>query len=66
MGTEKSVIGRMPNRKGFPFKELYELNQDFIVHHDHDFRTRDYDYFGVRREISVFGFKTYTLIVRTP
>ena len=62
IGTEKSMIGRMPNRKGFPFEELYNLNQDFMAHHDHDFRSRGHDYFGVRREIKLFGFKTYAYV----
>ena len=62
LGTKKAMIGRMPNRKGFPFEELYRRLEDFIVHHDHDFRTRDHDYFGMRREIELFGFKTYAYV----
>lgn len=61
-GTKRQMIGRMPARKGYPYRELYEQAQEFIKEHKHDFRTREHDFFGMRCEITLFGYKTYAYV----
>lgn len=62
IGTKKTMIGRMPAKKGYPYKDLYDKYQDHIRHLKYDFRREQHDYFGVREEITLFGFKTFAYV----
>lgn len=61
-GTEKSFIGRMPAKKGFPFKELYHDVKNLIGKGKYSFVRNNHVYFGHKKEIELFGQKLYAHI----
>jgi hypothetical protein len=62
IGTEKSFIGRMPSRKGYPFKTLYWEFKDQIHRGKYAFVRQGHEYFGKRKEISLFGYPIYAYV----
>ncbi len=56
-GTEKTLIGRMPARKGFPFKTLYHEFRSSLDKGKYRFVRGGHVYFGKRKEIELFGEK---------
>jgi hypothetical protein len=62
IGTEKTFIGRMPARKGFPFKELYWDVKNLIGKGKYAFVRKRHTYFGKRKEIELFGHKEYAYV----
>jgi transposase len=62
IGTEKTIIGRMPGRKGFPFKDLYWEFKDQISKGKYTFVRKHHAYFGKRKEIELFGHKEYAYV----
>ena len=51
IGSPKSLISRMPARRGYPFKELYWKVKIMIDKDKHHFVTGEYTYFGKRGNI---------------
>ena len=62
IGTEKTIIGRMPARKGYPYKTLYWEVKDLIGKGKYAFVRKHHTYFGFRKEIELFGQKEYAYI----
>ena len=62
IGTEKTLIGRMPARKGYPFKELYWEIKPLIGRGKYNFARKHHVYFGHRKEITLFGHKEYAYV----
>ena len=62
IGTEKTIIGRMPARKGYPYKTLYWEVKDLIGKGKYAFVRKRHTYFGFRKEIELFGQKEYAYI----
>lgn len=62
IGTEKTIIGRMPARKGYPYKTLYWEVKDLIGKGKYAFIRKHHTYFGFRKEIELFGKKEYAYI----
>ena len=62
IGTEKTFIGRMPARKGYPHKSLYTECKDLIGKGKYSFVRQDHAYFGKRKEIEIFGQKEYAYV----
>ena len=62
IGTEKTIIGRMPARKGYPYKTLYWEVRDQIGKGKYEFVRKHHAYFGLRKEIELFGQKEYAYI----
>ena len=62
IGTEKMIIGRMPARKGYPYKTLYWEVKDLIGKGEYAFVRKHHTYFGLRKEIELFGQKEYAYI----
>ena len=62
IGTEKTIIGRMPARKGYPYKTLYWEVKDLIGKGKYAFIRKHHTYFGFRKEIELFGRKEYAYI----
>lgn len=58
----KIFTGRMPARKGFPHKTLYWKVKDLIYKPKYSFLRSYKTYFGVRKEIEVFGVKEYAYV----
>ena len=61
-GTEKSLIGRMPARKGFPFKTLYHEFKTSLDKGKYRFVRGGHVYFGKRKEIEIFGEKIFAYV----
>ncbi|MCH4034270.1 MAG: transposase [Lachnospiraceae bacterium] len=62
IGTEKTLIGRMPARKGYPYKELYWEVKPIIGKGKYSFVRKDHVYFGHRKDITLFDQKEYAYI----
>lgn len=54
IGTPKTIIGRMPARRGFPFKQLYWDVKPLISRGKYAFVRNEHTYFGKRKEITIF------------
>lgn len=61
-GTEKTMIGRMPARKGYPYKTLYWDVKDMIHKGKYEFIRDSNPYFGICRQISLFGQDVYAYV----
>ena len=62
IGTEKTIIGRMPARKGYPYKTLYWEVKDLIGRGKYEFVRKHHAYFGYRKEIELFGQREYAYV----
>ena len=60
--TPKTIIGRMPAKKGFPHKELYHKVKDLIYKAKYSFIRNHHDYFGVRKETVIFDKQMYAYV----
>ena len=48
------MIARMPDKVGYPFDELYESNHKLFRNGNR--------YFGIRREVTLFGYREYAYV----
>ena len=62
IGSSKTIIGRMPARKGYPYKTLYWEVKDLIGKGKYIFPRKRHIYFGIKREISLFGHNVYAYV----
>lgn len=63
IGSEKTVISRMPARRGYPFKELYWKVKGMISRGKYQFVRENHTYFGKKEEIVLFGeYKEYAYV----
>ena len=62
IGTEKSIIGRMPARKGYPYKTLYWEVKELIGKGKYAFVRKGHAYFGVRKETTLFDQPMYSYV----
>ncbi len=62
IGTEKSFIGRMPAKKGYPFKDLYRDVKPLLGRGKYTFVRKNHVYFGHKKKISLFGQDIYAYI----
>lgn len=62
IGTGKTIIGRMPARKGYPFKTLYWEVKGLIGRGKYDFIRNNRTYFGYRKETELFGQREYAYV----
>lgn len=60
--SEKKIIGRMPNRRGYPYKTLYWEFRKEIGKGKYEFVRKGHAYFGKQKEIELFGVKEYTYV----
>lgn len=61
-GTEKTLIGRMPARRGFPFKTLYHEFRTSLDKGKYRFVRGGHVYFGKRKEVELFGERIYAYV----
>ena len=54
IGTEKTIIGRMPARRGYPYKTLYWNVKELIGKGKYAFVRKHHAYFGIQKRISLF------------
>lgn len=62
IGTEKTLIGRMPARRGYPYKELYWKVKALIGKGKYSFVRKHHVYFGHRIKINLFGHDEYAYV----
>ena len=62
IGTGKTLIGRMPAKKGYPYKTLYWEVKDLIGKGKYAFVRKHHVYFGFRKEIKLFGQGEYAYV----
>jgi len=62
IGTDKTIIVRMPARKGYPFKTLYCQVKGMIGRGKYSFVRKKHAYFGYRKKIDLFGHPIYAYI----
>lgn len=62
IGTEKTLIGRMPARKGYPYRELYWEVKPIIGKGKYSFVRKHHVYFGHRKDITLFNQKEYAYV----
>lgn len=62
IGKEKTLIGRMPARRGYPYKELYWEVKPLISRGKYSFVRKHHVYFGYRKTIKLFGRNEYAYI----
>ncbi len=62
IGTDKTMIGRMPARKGYPYKTLYWEVKNLIGKGKYEFIRKQHAYFGKKKEIELFGCKEYAYV----
>lgn len=62
IGTEKTFIGRMPARKGFPFKSLYHEFRTALDKGKYRFVRGGHVYFGKKKEIELFGQRIFAYV----
>ena len=60
--SEKKIIGRMPNRRGYPYKTLYWEFRKEISKGKYEFVCKGHAYFGKQKEIELFGVKEYAYV----
>ena len=62
IGTEKTIIGRMPARKGYPYKTLYWETKDLIGKGKYAFVRKHHAYFGIKKQIILFEQPIYAYV----
>ena len=55
IGSEKTIISRMPARRGCPYKDLYWQYKDQFNKGKYQFVRKDHTYFGRKKKIRQFG-----------
>lgn len=62
IGSEKELISKMPARQGYPMKELYNGCKNMLGNAKYAFIRENHTYFGIRRDIELFGFPIYAYV----
>jgi hypothetical protein len=62
IGTDKKIIGRMPARRGYPFKTLYWEVKELIGKGKYAFVRNHHTYFGVQKKIELFENNVFAYI----
>ena len=62
IGTDKTIIGRMPARKGYPYKTLYWEVKDLIGKGKYAFVRKHHAYFGIQKKITLFDEPIYAYV----
>ena len=62
IGTDKTIIGRMPNRRGYPYKKLYWELKSQIGKGKYEFVRQRHAYFGKKAPVEVFGQQEYAYV----
>ena len=62
VNTSKHIICRMPNKRGYPYKTLYNEIKPEILKAKYNFVLASHTYFGTRKQRTIFGYDTYVYI----
>ncbi len=58
----RTMVARMPAKRGHPFKELYSGSKNLFNNGKYAFAREGHHYFGIRREVTVFEKKIHTYV----
>ena len=61
-GAKRKMIARMPAKKGYPYKALYEEVKDKVGNGKYTFVRNSHMYFGDRKKITLFDTETWAYI----
>ena len=62
IGAEKKMVARMPAKKGYPYKALYEEVKDKVGNGKYTFVRNSHMYFGYRKKVALFGTETWAYV----
>jgi len=62
IGSNKSLICRMPARKGYPYRELYTQLKPMLAKGKYAFVREHHAYFGHKRKILLWGHEEYAYV----
>ena len=62
IGSNETLIARMPAKKGYPYKELYNGVKDLFSKGKYQFERNNHTYFGIQREKKVFDQPIYEYV----
>ena len=62
IGNKNTFIARMPAKKGYPYKELYQNTKNLFQKGKYQFKRKDYTYFGIQRNINIFDSPMYEYV----
>ena len=60
--NEKSILVRMPAKKGYPYKALYNKVKGLLHNSKYQFDRNGHTYFGLKRETVIFGHSEYAFV----
>ena len=61
-GAERKMIARMPAKKGYPYKSLYEQVRDKVGNGKYTFVRNGHKYFGYRKVLTLFDTKIWAYV----
>ena len=59
---KKTMVARMPGKKGYPFKELWRNTRFLYGNPEYEFIRKSHTYFGIRKQITLFDQKEYAYV----
>ena len=62
IGAEKKMVARMPAKKGYPYKTLYEEVKDKVGNGKYTFVRNSHKYFGYRKKITLHDTDTWAYV----
>ena len=62
IGTSKTMLARMPAKRGFPYKQLYREVAGMIGNGKYTFIRNTHTYFGHRKKITLFGMEMWAYV----
>lgn len=60
--TPRTMVARMPAKKGYPYRLLYHQTKDLYSNGKYDFVRNRHTYFGHRKEVEIFGQREYAYV----
>lgn len=59
---DKTLIARMPAKKGYGFDKLFEENRNLFSNAKYGFVRQGHSYFGIQRKVTLFGKEEYAYV----
>lgn len=59
---DKTLIARMPNKNGYNMEKLFHESRNLFSNAKYSFVRKSHTYFGIRREVEIFGKREYAYI----
>ncbi len=59
---DRTLIARMPGEKGYGREELFEKTHNLFSNAKYGFVRQDHSYFGIRKEIEIFGCREFAYV----